>query len=75
MSTVKVCNMCGKELSFCDRDQNFSIHSHFGYGSEHDGDILDLDLCRGCMETLIKACVIRPVIDRDEWIEEMKAGV
>ena len=38
MQDKQVCNLCGKELDFFDRQENFTIHTRIGYGSVHDGD-------------------------------------
>lgn len=41
------------------------LHSHIGYGSKHDGDIIDLDICCDCFDVLIdklaKQCKINPI--------------
>lgn len=46
----KVCNMCGKPFSEWDKDENRCLHDTFGYGSKHDGDTIDLDLCCDCFD-------------------------
>ena len=64
--------MCGKELDLWDEEQDCSIYKYCGYGSENDGDKLELDLCIGCMDKLIRTCKISPVIDMDELSERKK---
>lgn len=60
------CNKCGKKMDMWDIQEDFSMQRHLGYGSKHDGDILDLDLCCDCMDELIDSCVISPVTDVDD---------
>ena len=56
------CNLCGKEMNFWDIQEEFSIKSSsIGYGSKHDGDALELDLCCDCMDELIDRCKINPI--------------
>lgn len=59
-----VCNKCGKELDTFDIQENFSIVRSLGYGTQYDGEDLNIRLCCKCMETLIKQCVISPVSER-----------
>ena len=56
-----VCNHCGKELDFFDRQEDFSIHKQIGYGSAHDGDIVCMRLCCDCFDKLIDECCISPI--------------
>jgi hypothetical protein len=64
MHKKKCCNLCGKDLNLFDKQENFSIHKEIGYGSEHDGDTLDLQICCECMDEIIKKCVLSPIT---EW--------
>ena len=57
------CNMCGKEMGFWDIQEDFKIRTEIGYGSKHDGESLELDLCCDCMDKLIEQCKISPVHD------------
>ncbi len=61
MAKVLICNKCGRPFDEWDINNGFSIKSHIGYGSEHDGSFLDLDLCCSCMDELIDSCRISPV--------------
>ena len=36
-----LCNVCGKEFSDYDEQEHIGLHSQIGYGSKHDGDIID----------------------------------
>lgn len=60
------CNKCGKIFDLWDEQEAYSIYRKLGYGTKYDGDVLQLDLCCGCMEKLIDECVIRPVIEADD---------
>lgn len=57
------CNKCGKTFNTWDTEEGFSFYTRLGYGMSHDGDILELDLCCGCMEELIDSCVISPIVE------------
>lgn len=63
-----ICNKCGKKFNFWDTQENFSINTQMGYGTEHDGDILELDLCCSCMEKLINECAISPVKENTYYL-------
>lgn len=56
-----ICNKCGKEFDIWDEQENFSIYRQCGYGTKHDGDKLELDLCCDCMEKLIEECEVSPI--------------
>lgn len=57
------CNICGKEFDEFDENNNFCISTFIGFGSEHDGDYLRLDICTDCMDKIIEGCSINPVED------------
>lgn len=65
MHDKKVCNLCGKELDIFDRNENYTIHKHIGYGSIHDGDNVHLQLCCGCFDKTIDACMVSPIEEVD----------
>ena len=61
-----ICNMCGKEIDEMDLACNdFTINHQFGYGSIHDSDFLEIDLCSTCQNKLvtylIETCKISPM--------------
>ena len=61
-----VCNICGKPLDVFDLQEKISYHSHMGYGSRFDEEIVDLDLCCDCfdkmmLEYIIPRCKYIPV--------------
>lgn len=58
------CNKCGKMFSILDEQQPSCMCGKLGYGSVHDGDMLDLHLCCDCLDELIESCAITPVSDR-----------
>ena len=60
------CNVCGKTAEQVFEGQMLiSIHERIGYGSEHDGSMLDLDICPDCFDKLIdgftEKCAVNPV--------------
>jgi len=56
------CNMCGKEFDLWDEQENFSIYTNCGYGTKYDMDRIELDLCCNCMEAIVEACEVSPVV-------------
>lgn len=60
-----VCNVCGKTFDFYDSNESFGMHHYIGYGSKHDGEILDLNLCCKCfdkvLDLIIPMCKHTPV--------------
>ena len=65
-----ICNMCGKEFDLFDKQDGQMIYSaKIGYGSKYDGSGLSMDLCIDCVDKLIDACKISPIIDPEsEWM-------
>lgn len=57
----QVCNLCGKELDFFDRQENFTIHTRIGYGSVHDGDKVHLQFCCDCFDKVVAMCAVSPI--------------
>lgn len=57
----RICNMCGKPFDMWDDAEGFRMHRQLGYGTKYDGDILELDLCCSCIETIIDSCTISPL--------------
>lgn len=53
MAKRTVCNLCGKTIDEFMATCDFSVHTLLGYGSRHNGDFLDLDLCPDCADVLI----------------------
>lgn len=72
MSIITQCNLCGKLFDVFDDQHDFKIVRRLGYGSIHDGEDIELDLCCGCMDELIEKCEISPLItvEKCEWIGE-----
>lgn len=60
------CNLCGKELDEVDRNLHFSMHRRIGYGSKHDGELLDLDICGKCMDAIIDQAEVSPISECGE---------
>lgn len=48
------CNMCGKKFDDLDRQNGFGLHySNIGYGSQYDGESIDIDLCCDCFDKMM----------------------
>lgn len=65
MSKQSVCNKCGKVLDLWDKQENFHMSKELGYGTKYDGSTLELDLCCSCMDELIEACTLTPIIEKN----------
>lgn len=59
------CNICGKEFDIFDDQLEFGFHKIVGYGSIHDCEEFNLDICCDCfdkiMKILIPNCKITPI--------------
>ena len=51
--TKYLCNICGKELDDLDRQAFLSFNRVMTYGSKHDGECIQLDLCCNCFDNLL----------------------
>ena len=52
MKRKQKCTMCGKKFDFCDKMADLNFERQIGYGSIHDGEKLELNLCCGCFDKL-----------------------
>lgn len=75
MQPKKLCNICGKELDFFDRQANLTIHKRLGYGSVHDGSSVHLKLCCDCFDKLVNACKVSPISDKPDGINHLRPSV
>jgi len=60
-----ICNKCGKEsdaTDYTNTNQEFILS--FGYGSNYDNQIWQLDLCEDCLMKIIGEFQIKPEITR-----------
>lgn len=62
--TQRICNKCGEVTDV--REECFTIERVMPYGSKHDGDLLNLDLCISCFDDIVSQCKHNPITDR--WI-------
>lgn len=61
MQDGNVCNRCGRELDFWDIQEDFTIHRHVGYGSIHDGDVVNIRFCCDCFDAIVDECKVSPI--------------
>ncbi len=47
------CDLCGKVFSVWDEQNSFGLHYHAGYGSKHDGEHINVDMCCDCFDKLM----------------------
>lgn len=60
MATQYYCNICGKPIK--SDDDAVEIYDLIGYGSKYDGEWIEMDICYDCLDKIIDACKISPVI-------------
>ncbi len=62
----QICNVCGKEFDMWDKQEQFGFEYYVGYGSKHDGEHIQADICCDCFDALmadfIPRCKINPVV-------------
>lgn len=74
MAKQIICNVCGKAIDQIFENQLvISIHNYIGYGSKHDGDKIDLDICADCFDKLVdgfrEKCAINPLQEMEQYRE------
>lgn len=65
MAKQIVCNKCGKVFDQWDLNAEAGLWIGLGYGSKHDGEGCDLDLCLNCLDELIDSCVVSPLYEQN----------
>lgn len=69
-----ICNVCGQPFTDLDEQEHIGLHTKIGYGSRHDGDTIDLDICPDCFDKLIdgftEKCAINPMKENYQNTEE-----
>lgn len=67
---MKRCNVCGKNLDTFDKQSGITVEQNIGYGSVHDGEILNLRICCSCMDSIISSCKIPPTKESNSKVAE-----
>jgi len=62
-----VCNACGKQAKHIDCTDIQPYQFDFGFGSMHDGENWDFDLCDTCVEKIIGNFKIPPNKEKMTW--------
>lgn len=44
-----------------DLNEDTKIEKYLGFGSEHDGERVEISICCRCFDNIIRECVINPV--------------
>lgn len=67
---TKVCNMCGKTFDLWDHQEDFCYDHHIGYGSAHDFEHMQLNLCCRCFDKVVDwilpQCKHNPITESTE---------
>lgn len=70
---TKVCNMCGKTFDLWDHQGSFCCDQQIGYGSIHDFEHIQLNLCCQCfdkvLDWLLPQCKHNPISISREGLE------
>lgn len=71
MANKTVCNICGNDFDMWDKQESFGLHHHVGYGSAHDGEHIDLNMCCNCfdrlMDYILPQCTVSPITKEDDY--------
>ena len=57
------CTLCGKKMDMWDRQEDFKLNYHVGYGSKYDTTIVDVRLCCDCFDKIIDHIAIHGKYD------------
>ena len=59
------CNVCGRQFGQITPSGNLYggifIYHEVGYGSEHDGEVLEMSICYDCLDKIIGECAVNPI--------------
>lgn len=68
---IRICSMCGRTFDDWDLQENNYVYHHFGYGSRHDLQIFEVDLCCDCydkiIDTILPLFPCSPIRDSDMY--------
>ena len=63
-----LCNVCGQPFTDFDENAHIGLHTRIGYGSKHDGETIDVDICCSCLDKLMDKysdkCAINPIHEK-----------
>lgn len=54
MKTNNRCSICGKKLNTLDKELGFKYNGKVGYGSVHDGEHIQLNICCDCFDKIVE---------------------
>lgn len=58
----KLCNICGKKLGEWDKDSDYTMRVHMGYGTNHDLEYAEIHMCCECLDHLVENCAVNPIV-------------
>lgn len=50
---IRICDICGKDFDNWDLQENHHHTYNFGYGSKHDLEYLEFDVCADCFDKIV----------------------
>lgn len=52
---LRLCDICGREFDDWDKQENHHHSYNFGFGSKHDLEFIEFDVCASCFDKLVDA--------------------
>ena len=70
-----ICDICSVSCASSEGTYEFAhIHSHWGYGSNNDGEITSLDICQSCLDKLGKQLNITNKLYKETTYEDFNSN-
>lgn len=60
MSKTERCNVCGRRVNPGEGFGFVKVTDVLGYGSKHDMELLNMNICYSCIDYLVNHCKINP---------------
>lgn len=71
----KYCSRCGKSLDMFDDMSGISVKKPLGFGSQYDGQFLNIRLCCECTDEVIRSCRISPITDDEAKTRKKRSNL
>lgn len=71
----KFCSGCGKSIDMFDEMSGISVKKPLGFGSQYDGQFLNIRLCCECTDEVIKSCKISPITDDEAKTRKKRSAL
>lgn len=71
----KFCSRCGKSIDMFDEMSGISVKKPLGFGSQYDGQFLNIRLCCECTDELIRSCRVSPITDDEAKTRKKRSAL